>query len=1481
MKNKILFLMAFMLILGFGMKAQVFITEIADPNNEAGARFVELYNAGSSSVDFSTGWQINRYTNGNASPQTPVDLTGTIAAGGFYIICANQSTFTSTYGFAADQNIGTGGPADSNGDDQIFLLSPGSIIVDFFGVAGEDGSNTCHEFEDGRAERVASVTAGVQTWNEAEWNVWSDGSSASGCTNHISNSPQDAPDNFDPGQWIGVVNTNDQTSTVVNPSVQVSANTISSLEADSVPVLRFDITDAGTADGLPTIVTGIYLVAGANNTINFEDNLSGGGVYDLTNSVVIPLTGQPIVNADNAYLPISFSIPDNSTVSLELFAYIENNDVPDNGVLQFQINAASNGFTTDAAGSSFEDPFAGGNIVGNNFTLNVVATQLSFVTQPSNVVENNVMSPAVQVGTTDVYGNVDVNYAATSITLATSTGTMTGANPVNTTAGLATFSDLTFSPQNINVTLNATGGTFSGITSNTFDVTEPFIVSKLLITEIAVTPTAGEFVEIYNPGSSTVNLSDYYITDATYAGGGNYYYNIVLGANYGGGGFGDFHARFPDGATINAGEVQTIALNGSDNFFTTYSVNCTYELYEDAGTPDGIPDMREAIAGSINNQGAFTNSGEVCILYAWDGSSDLVTDVDYFMWGDNAEAVDKTGVTINSSTYNNDTPLANQEFMTQTHASGDSWQRIDMSEGTQTTSGSNGVNGRDETSENITVTWGTTAVTPNTIPAPPSPTITITSPTEGSTETSADVDIVFNVENFVVGDNSGGSDDGHIHYTVDGGSTVMYYTTNPIALTGLSNGNHTVITWLVDNAHQPLIPNVADTVHFTVSVVTNGGATCSAAVPVNVGTHHAIHPQGGGGAYDQWYVFTAPTNGTITVSDCGLTTVDTDVEIIEDNCGGTNFDNADDNCSTSQETLDFNVVAGINYYIGWGNYEAIGAEHDWTLSFTPAPPPINIVNAYSINNDSLVVFYESGLTSVNPADYTLTATGQTTVNFTQASIDATYDSIVYLKAQNNFTLNTIRDNLNDVANSTTYQFYAGVLPISFTNTANHPDTVRQGYNFTVSGIVTADDEYNQVWIQDSNDAMHGLLIADNGLGDNVNVGDSITVAGQKTFYFGMTELENPTLISINSGYTEVPAIVNSINLNYSLAQDDVNAEPWEGQLVTVENIVIDSLDSQNHYEYFGHDCDGNVLCFNDDVDYHYGSGFALTNGTMYNLTGVVTFSFGKYKVNPRGIADAVEVARDMTSLIEDPDNQVITQTINCNNVADSINAIEVFKFKITDEGTDGLPTALSQMTFYTGANNTLPVDGFGINGAWFDFGDALNPIQFLSEPVITGNKIVYEVDPATAIVDNGTSREIILHVWFDPAYITDGDILQLETHANSHGFISGCMNSQFSSAFTSNVTGGEITISKPDAISRITENKINIYPNPANNKLFVENMKNVSSVSFVNVLGKVVKTVSVFGENAELNINNLTNGMYFLEFINTNGSKSIKTFIKN
>jgi hypothetical protein len=96
------------------------------------------------------------------------------------------------------------------------------------------------------------------------------------------------------------------------------------------------------------------------------------------------------------------------------------------------------------------------------------------------------------------------------------------------------------------------------------------------------------------------------------------------------------------------------------------------------------------------------------------------------------------------------------------------------------------------------------------------PYLIITSPGNNVTLTANDVDIEFTVGNFVVANGTG---DGHIHYTINGGSVVMIYNTDPISLTGLADDIYTVDMWLVDNAHQPLVPAVEASVTFEVDAV--------------------------------------------------------------------------------------------------------------------------------------------------------------------------------------------------------------------------------------------------------------------------------------------------------------------------------------------------------------------------------------------------------------------------------------------------------------------------------------------------------------------------------------------------------------------------------------------------------------------------------------------------------------------------------------
>ena len=173
---------------------KLFISEIADPNNNAAARFVELFNA-SENILYLNGWQLHRYTNASLEVSSSIDLTGVvIPPESTFVISPNATEFELVYGFQPDMGVGTNSPADSNGDDNLVLIDPFQTIIDVFGVVGEDGSGTNHEFEDGRAVRNVKIKEGNPIYTIDEWRIFND----TGGEQTI-NLPQNAPDDFTPG----------------------------------------------------------------------------------------------------------------------------------------------------------------------------------------------------------------------------------------------------------------------------------------------------------------------------------------------------------------------------------------------------------------------------------------------------------------------------------------------------------------------------------------------------------------------------------------------------------------------------------------------------------------------------------------------------------------------------------------------------------------------------------------------------------------------------------------------------------------------------------------------------------------------------------------------------------------------------------------------------------------------------------------------------------------------------------------------------------------------------------------------------------------------------------------------------------------------------------------------------------------------------------------------------------------------------------
>ena len=218
----------------------------------------------------------------------------------------------------------------------------------------------------------------------------------------------------------------------------------------------------------------------------------------------------------------------------------------------------------------------------------------------------------------------------------------------------------------------------------------------LVFSEVVLTPSDGEYVQITNPTNSGIDLSNYYITDGTDISSGEVYYNLPSDTNYWSGLSSDFICRFPSSYSIPAGASIKISLRNQDAYIGTYGDSANLSLDDD---------MLDAVSGFSTKGNAsapkLNNSSETLILFYWDGTSSTVKDVDYLLWGDNSFALDKSSV----SGYQSDTPVSSQSYMP-VHVTNEKLVRSEnTSEGNETQSGGNGITGHDETSEPLAETW--------------------------------------------------------------------------------------------------------------------------------------------------------------------------------------------------------------------------------------------------------------------------------------------------------------------------------------------------------------------------------------------------------------------------------------------------------------------------------------------------------------------------------------------------------------------------------------------------------------------------------------------------------------------------------------------------------------------------------------------------------------------------------------------------------
>lgn len=225
----------------------------------------------------------------------------------------------------------------------------------------------------------------------------------------------------------------------------------------------------------------------------------------------------------------------------------------------------------------------------------------------------------------------------------------------------------------------------------------------LQFSEIVVTNTDAEFIEIHNPSDQEVDLSGLHIAD---------YADYWSHAHDGGSSprSTDFFVRFPAGSTIAPRGFTVISTQTAAEYQETYGEAPDFDLDPaDQGAP--------SLEGDIGNTRSLTNGGEVLVLFSIDNNG-VVSDLDIVLWGDTGDAIDKSGELVAGHVYAAETAAENQSFFSAPQV-GSSAHRCDPLEGTQMAVDGNGDGGTDETSENLAETWRVSeGPTPGAAPLP-------------------------------------------------------------------------------------------------------------------------------------------------------------------------------------------------------------------------------------------------------------------------------------------------------------------------------------------------------------------------------------------------------------------------------------------------------------------------------------------------------------------------------------------------------------------------------------------------------------------------------------------------------------------------------------------------------------------------------------------------------------------------------------------
>ncbi len=256
---------------------------------------------------------------------------------------------------------------------------------------------------------------------------------------------------------------------------------------------------------------------------------------------------------------------------------------------------------------------------------------------------------------------------------------------------------------------------------------------------------------------------------------------------------------------------------------------------------------------------------------------------------------------------------------------------------------------------------------------------------------------------------------------------------------------------------------------------------------------------------------------------------------------------------------------------------------------------------------------------------------------------------VKIEAGDGTNTNSIRGNFKITDN------YTGTITRIYDIQGQASTSPKEDQQVTTGGWVTA-NLGESFYIQSGTGAWNGIMIYD--IGRNPEIGDSVVITGTVEEYYDMTEIK-PTSVRtiVHAKENGLAGLPDTLELNTG----DVSQEKYEGVLINIKNAECTNPDLG--YGMWEVDDGSGPVRIHNTFFYE----FIPEQGKLYNITGVLNYSYSEFKIDIYQAGCVIEspddIAPEITNVEAISEDRI---TVTFSEDIDAVSGLNAANYSITD-----------------------------------------------------------------------------------------------------------------------------------------------------------------------------------------------------------------------